>query len=182
MTLDISARAEDEIRRSASEACKIVIEPVEVERYLHPPADTPFPLEYAFYLLGDVHGKTVLDLGCGSGETLIPLVHRGANVVGIDISPDLIAIAKRRLADANLVAETRACSAYETGMPDGSVDVIFCMSLVHHLDISMVREEMRRVLKPGGYIVVKEPIRFSKGYERLRSLLSDKVRGVARGR
>jgi SAM-dependent methyltransferase len=144
---------------------------VEVERYLNPPADSPFPLEYAFYLLGDVCGKTVVDLGCGSGETLIPLVYRGASVVGIDISPDLIAIAKRRLADANLTAKARACSAYDTGLPDESVDVIFCMSLVHHLEIAMVREEMRRVLRPGGYIVVKEPIRFSQGYERVRSLL-----------
>ncbi|HEX3322138.1 MAG TPA: methyltransferase domain-containing protein [Terriglobales bacterium] len=171
MSSDLSAQAQDELRRSAAEASKIVIAPVDVDRYLNPSPDTPFPLEYAFHLLGDVHGKTVLDLGCGSGETLIPLVHRGATVTGIDISPDLVAIAKRRIHDAQLSAEARACSAYETGLPDRSVDVIFCMSLVHHLNIAMVRNEMHRILKPGGYVVVKEPIRFSKGYGRLRSLL-----------
>jgi SAM-dependent methyltransferase len=171
MSSDLSAQSQDEIRRSAAEASKIVIAPVDVERYLNPPSDTPFPLEYAFYLLGDVHGKTVLDLGCGSGETLIPLVHRGATVIGIDISPDLVGIAKRRIQDAHLSAEARACSAYETGLPEKSVDVIFCMSLVHHLNIPMVRNEMVRVLKPSGYIIVKEPIRFSKGYGKLRSLL-----------
>jgi 2-polyprenyl-3-methyl-5-hydroxy-6-metoxy-1,4-benzoquinol methylase len=171
MSSDLTAQARDEIRRSATEASKIVIGPVDVDRYLNPPPDTPFPLEYAFYLLGDVRGKTVLDLGCGSGETLIPLVHRGAAVIGVDISPDLIAIAKRRLQYANLAAEARACSAYETGLPDGSVDVIFCMSLVHHLNIPMVRNEMRRILKPNGYVVIKEPIRFSTGYGVLRSLL-----------
>jgi SAM-dependent methyltransferase len=83
----------------------------------------------------------------------------------------LIAIAKRRLSEANLKADAQACSAYETGLPDASVDVIFCMSLVHHLNIVMVRDEMCRILKPGGYIVLKEPIRFSKGYGKLRSLL-----------
>ena len=171
MSSDLSAQAQDEIRRSAAEASKIVIAPVDVDRYLNPPSDTPFPLEYAFHLLGDVRGKTVLDLGCGSGETLIPLVHRGATVIGIDISPDLVAIAKRRLQDANLVAEARACSAYETGLADRSVDVIFCMSLVHHLYIPMVRNELRRILRPNGYIVLKEPIRFSSGYGILRSLL-----------
>ena len=45
------------------------------------------------------------------------------------------------------------------------------MALIHHLDIATVRDEMKRILRPGGYIVLKEPIRFSKGYDLLRSLL-----------
>ena len=168
---DHSARIQLEVERSAAEASKIVLRPVEVDRYLDPPKDTPFPLEYAFYLLGDVRGKTVFDMGCGSGETIIPLVHRGAQVNGIDISPELIALAQRRLKAADLSANVRVGSAYETGMPDGAVDVVFCMALIHHLDIATVRDEMKRILRPGGYIVLKEPIRFSKGYDLLRSLL-----------
>jgi len=168
---DHSARIQLEVERSAAEASKIVLRPVEVDRYLDPPKDTPFPLEYAFYLLGDVRGKTVFDMGCGSGETIIPLVRRGAQVNGIDISPELIAFAQRRLKAADLSANVRVGSAYETGMPDGSVDVVFCMALIHHLDIATVRDEMKRILRPGGYIVLKEPIRFSKGYDLLRSLL-----------
>ena len=35
-------------------------------------AHPPFALEYAFHLLGDVNGKTVLDLGCGTGSALFP--------------------------------------------------------------------------------------------------------------
>ena len=168
---DHSARIQLEVERSAAEASKIVLRPVEVDRYLDPPKDTPFPLEYAFYLLGDVRGKTVFDMGCGSGETIIPLVRRGAQVNGIDISPELIAFAQRRLKAADLSANVRVGSAYETGMLDGSVDVVFCMALIHHLDIATVRDEMKRILRPGGYIVLKEPIRFSKGYDLLRSLL-----------
>ena len=162
---DHSARIQLEVERSAAEASKIVLRPVEVDRYLDPPKDTPFPLEYAFYLLGDVRGKMVFDMGCGSGETIIPLVRRGAQVNGIDISPELIAFAQRRLKAAYLSANVRVGSAYETGMPDGSVDVVFCMALIHYLDIATVRDEMKRILRPGGYIVLKEPIRFSKGYD-----------------
>ncbi len=114
--------------------------------------------------------KTVLDLGCGSGESLIPLIHRGAHVIGIDISPDLISIAQQRLDKAGLSAIVRGGSAYETGLADESVDVVFCMSLIHHLDIARAREEMRRILRPGGSIVLKEPVRFSRGYETLRSI------------
>jgi len=171
MTSQPSVREQSEIARSASEASKIVLEPAEIDRYLDPPPDSPFPLEYAFYLLGDIRGKTVLDLGCGSGESLCVLVHRGARAIGIDISPELIELARRRLREGRVDADVRVGSAYDTELPDGSVDVVFCMSLIHHLDIPRVRDEMRRVLRPGGFVVLKEPIRFSKAYDRLRSWL-----------
>src|ERR1019366_8907883 len=122
-----------EIERSATEASKVVLKPLEraqIDRYLDPPADTAYGLEYAFHLLGDVRGKTVLDLGCGTGENIVPLLERGARVIGIDISPDLIAIAQKRSSDANLEASVMVGSAYETGLPDESVDVIFCMALI----------------------------------------------------
>lgn len=51
------------------------------------------------------------------------------------------------------------------------MDVIFCMSLIHHLDIQKVRKEMLRILRPGGIVLVKEPIRFSRAYGFLRSFL-----------
>ena len=163
-----------EIQRSASEASKVVLKPLkraQIDRSLNPSADTPYGLEYAFYLLGDVKGKTVLDLGCGKGQNIVPLVERGAHVIGIDISPDLIAIAQKRLRDCNLEAQVTVGSAYETGLPDDSIDVVFCMALIHHLDISVVRDEMWRVLRKGGVVILKEPIRFSEGYAWARSLL-----------
>jgi ubiquinone/menaquinone biosynthesis C-methylase UbiE len=170
----LSERDRAEIERSASEASKIVLKPpdrAQIDRYLNPPADTPYGLEYAFHLLGDVRGKTVLDLGCGTGENIIPMVERGARVIALDISPDLIAIAQKRLADANLEASVTVGSAYETGLPDESVDTIFCMALIHHLDIKLVRDEMWRILRKGGVVILSEPIRFSKVYAWLRSLL-----------
>jgi SAM-dependent methyltransferase len=163
-----------EIERSAKEASQIAVELPnrrQVERYLNPPVDTAFPLEYAFALLGDIRGKTVLDFGCGAGENIVPLVERGARVVGVDISPDLIALARRRLALARLEATVQVGSAYETGLPDASVDVILCVALIHHLDIERVRQEMERILARDGKIILKEPIRFSNLYARVRGLL-----------
>lgn len=170
----LSERNQAEIERSATEARKFVLKSLEraqIDRYLNPAADTPYGLEYAFHLLGDVRGKTVLDLGCGKGEDIIPLLERGARVIGIDISPDLIAITQKRLSDAHLAASLMVGSAYETGLPDESVDAIFCMALIHHLDIKLVRDEMWRVLRKGGAIILREPVRFSKGYAWVRSLL-----------
>src|SRR5437764_3212090 len=70
----------------------------DIQRYARPPADTPYFLEYSFYSLGDVRGKTVLDYGCGAGENATVLSMLGANTVGVDLSPDLIALAEQRLA------------------------------------------------------------------------------------
>jgi len=116
----------------------------------------------------------VLDIGCGTGENIIPLVDRGARVTGIDISPELIRIAQERIGTANAEASLIVGSAYETGLPNESVDAILCVALIHHLDIETVRDEMWRILRGGGVIVLKEPIRFSKAYAWLRSLLPER--------
>jgi SAM-dependent methyltransferase len=128
-------------------------------------------LEYAFHLLGDVRGKTVLDLGCGKGENLVPLARRGAQVTGIDISPDLIELAQKRIAVSGVTAATGVRSAYDTGLPDQSLDVIFCIALIHHLEIPRVRDEMLRILRKDGVVILSEPIRFSRFYDRMRKLL-----------
>lgn len=167
---NLSERNRVEIERSAAEARDVVLAPVDIDRYLNPPADTPYGHEYCFYLLGDVRGKTVLDLGCGSGENLVPLVKRGAHVIGIDISPDLIQLARRRLSSYGLAAEVREGSAYATELPDASVDVVFCMALLHHLDLPRARQEIHRILRPGGLFILREPIRFSRTMNSLRRL------------
>ena len=62
---ELTERDIAEMKRSASEASKVTLKrfnPAQVNRYLDPPANTVHPLEYAFHLLGDVRGKTVLDL------------------------------------------------------------------------------------------------------------------------
>jgi SAM-dependent methyltransferase len=164
----------DEIKRSASEASKITIEEVDLTRYRNPPAETVYPLEYCFHLLGDVANKVVLDYGCGSGEEAVPLCQRGARVIGIDISPDLIAIARQRLQKYGVQADLRVGSAYETQLADESVDVVFCMSLIHHLEIDRVKNEICRVLKPGGRFIFKEPVRLSRTMKQLRRMFPPK--------
>jgi SAM-dependent methyltransferase len=121
-----------------------------------------------------VQDKLVLDLGCGSGEEVIPLRQRGARVIGIDISPDLITIARQRLQKYGVDAEVRTGSAYETQLLDGSVDVVFCMSLLHHLQLDRVKNEILRILKPNGLFIFKEPIRFSWTMKQLRRLFPPK--------
>lgn len=161
-----------EIERGRSEAAHTkVVEIPNLRRYISPPATTPFPLEYAFHLLGDVRGKTVLDMGCGSGENIIPLLAAGATVIAVDISPELIAIAKKRVALSNQSGKVAfiEASAYDVPLPSASVDAILCAALLHHLEIPVAMKEMRRLLKSEGVVAVKEPVRFSAGFGKLRS-------------
>jgi SAM-dependent methyltransferase len=169
--ITLSERERAEVERSAAEARTTMLVQTDVDRYLNPPADSPHGLEHAFYLLGDVREKTVLDFGCGSGENLIPLRRRGANVIGIDISPDLIQLAQQRVDAAGVKVTLRVGSAYQTGLPDESVDVVFSMALVHHLDLRRLRQEIFRILRPGGIFIMKEPIRFSRTLDFLRKFL-----------
>ena len=81
--------------------------------------------------------------------------------MGVDISPDLIGIARERLRRYKLTAELQVCSAYQTHLPSHSVDVVFCMSILHHLQLDPVKTEILRVLKPNGLLILKEPVRFS---------------------
>lgn len=67
-----------------------------IKRYLAPPENTIQPLEYAFYLLGDVRGKTILEYGCGDGMNTVVLSKRGAKVVALDLSPELLELARKR--------------------------------------------------------------------------------------
>src|SRR5690348_16362479 len=143
MTHSLFDRDRAEVARSAAEAAKVAITLVNVDRYLDPPGNTPYGLEYAFYLLGDVRGKKVLDLGCGTGENLLPLIKRGADVVAMDISPELVELARRRLREAGITDRTdivQVGSAYETGLLDESIDVVFSMALLHHLDLERAKK------------------------------------------
>ncbi len=67
---------------------------VSVERLL-----SPFGAA-AMAALGELSGRFVLDLGCGGGETTLELARRGAEALGVDVSPDLLALAERRRAAA----------------------------------------------------------------------------------
>jgi len=167
------AKTLSELERGRSEADHTVLKTIDLRPYLSPTADTPLPLRYMFYLLGNVHGKVVLDVGCGSGENVAPLLARGAHVIAVDLSHDLVqlAVERVRLMKPPSLPRFLVGSAYDVPLAKESVDIVFCASLLHHLDIPRAMDEIRRVVKPGGTVIVKEPVRFSQLAARLRRIL-----------
>jgi ubiquinone/menaquinone biosynthesis C-methylase UbiE len=167
-----------EVERSASEAERREVENLRldeqnIERYMSPAAETPYSLEFAYHILGDVHGKKVLDYGCGAGENSTLLALRGAKVCGVDISPELLDLAKERLKVHNVGedAEFLVGSAHDLPIPDESLDVVFGMAILHHLDLELSSKEVFRVLKKGGRAIFLEPVRNSKMMWFIRGLI-----------
>jgi SAM-dependent methyltransferase len=142
-------------------------------RYETPPADTLYPLEYAYHLLGDVTGKRIVDFGCGSGANTALLANRGAHVWGVDISEDLIRLAQRRMTVSGREggAQFIVGSAHDLPFPDRSIDIVFGIAILHHLDLQLVAKEVHRVLKPGGRAIFQEPVRNSRIIRFVRSLI-----------
>jgi SAM-dependent methyltransferase len=104
-------------------------------------------------LAGDVAGRRILDAGCGSGALFAPLRDRGAIVTGFDSSTGMLEQARQRLGDdADLmVAELGRPLPY----PDAAFDDVIASLVLHYLeDWGPALAELRRVLKPGGRLIV----------------------------
>ena len=110
-------------------------------------------------LAGDVAGRRILDVGCGSGPLFAALRDRGAIVTGFDSSVGMLKLARRRLGDeADLLVA-------DLGQPlpfsDGAFDDAVASLVLHYLeDWTAPLAELRRVLKPGGRLIasVNHPI------------------------
>jgi uncharacterized protein (TIRG00374 family) len=118
-------------------------------------------LAYVFEVLGDLRGQRVLELGCGVGDYTVLWARRGAQVLATDISPESIDITRRRAAANGLAhaIEARCLPAEALAVPDASCDLVIGFGVLHHLeDLERVGREVRRVLRPGGRALFREPL------------------------
>ena len=111
---------------------------------------------YGLRLLGDLHGRDVLDCGCGRGHVSVMLAKRGARVTAFDTAQEELAIADR-LAHANGVQVKFVREPFEElSFQDASFDLLFGTFVLHHVDLPRACQEIKRVLKPGGHAVFIE--------------------------
>jgi 2-polyprenyl-3-methyl-5-hydroxy-6-metoxy-1,4-benzoquinol methylase len=112
---------------------------------------------------GLVPGRTVLEIGCGTGHFTERFAATGARVVAIDLSPELLAKAAERRLPANVRFEQRR--AEDLALTDPAIadwaaqgfDAIIGSSVLHHLDIPEAIDTCRSLLRPGGCIAFAEP-------------------------
>ena len=101
--------------------------------------------------LPDLSGKQVISIGCGSGVDAQWLLEHGAqSVAGIDISKELIAIARQNYPDVDL----RVMDMEALDFPDASFDVAYSSLAIHYVDDwTQPLREAHRILRPGGTYV-----------------------------
>jgi SAM-dependent methyltransferase len=105
----------------------------------------------SYELLGDLTGRTVVDAGCGGGRAVAELAERGARAVGVDLDPEMIAVAQERWP----AGEFHVGDACELPLGTGSADGYRADKVLHLLDDpARAVAEARRVLAPGGRAVL----------------------------
>jgi ubiquinone/menaquinone biosynthesis C-methylase UbiE len=108
-------------------------------------------------LLGDAAGKDVLDAGCGTGRYALRLAQAGARVCGLDGCEEMLAVARRKAAEAGLEIDLRLGDVTHLPYPDACFDIAICaLTLCHVADIRGAVAELARVLRPGGRLVVSD--------------------------
>jgi trans-aconitate methyltransferase len=101
-------------------------------------------------LLRPQPGECILDLGCGDGQLTLRLAATGAKVVGVDASPQMVASARTR------GAEAEQGSAESLPFADQTFDAVFSNAVLHWVrDHDAMMSEVRRVLKRGGRFVAE---------------------------
>jgi SAM-dependent methyltransferase len=116
-----------------------------------------FPTEL-FVRLGDLGvgmpGQQVVDVGTGTGTVARGFAGRGCHVIGIDPSTELLDQARQLDRAAGISVDYRVGTAEATALPDASVDVFSAGQCWHWFDRQAAANEARRVLRPGGAIVI----------------------------
>ena len=102
----------------------------------------------------------VLDLGCGVGRHMVYLGERGFRMAGVDISPSGIQRAQKACADRQIPFQGHVSDMNALPWRDETFDAVLSISTIHHhwrAGIIRTLGEVRRVLKPGGLLLVDFP-------------------------
>jgi SAM-dependent methyltransferase len=124
------------------------------ERYdeLRPVDDNWWELFHLLVREGDLRGRRVLEVGCGTGRLASALADRaGAVVCGVDVSPRMLAVARRTAAAP---VRWRRARAEELPFADGSFERAVMRLAIHLLDRPRALRELRRVLAAGGRLTI----------------------------
>lgn len=93
----------------------------------------------------------VLDVGCGTGNYTFRLLNKGCQVIGVDISEDMLSVAREKMSDVCFVHS----SVYGLPFPEDKFDLVFSMATFEFIEeFEAAYFEMQRITKPGGHIFI----------------------------
>jgi arsenite methyltransferase len=113
--------------------------------------------DIALQLLDPQPGERICEIGFGPGRSLARLAAAGAHVLGVDISPDMVRLARRRNAAAITADQLQVIAGDGTALPvdDNTIDAALSVhSIYFWADPHAVLTEIRRALRPGGRLIL----------------------------
>lgn len=121
--------------------------------------------------------ETVLDVGTGPGALAVEIATRCAScsVIGVDLAPDVLATAEQRARDAGVSERAQFVVADAAALPlaDATIDVsVSTWSLHHWREVPAILRELRRVVRPGGRILLFD-LRFSYSPRQFAAFVAD---------
>lgn len=99
-------------------------------------------------------GPKILELGCGTGRYAIPFTELGFDYTGIDITPAMLEVARKKANANGVTPQLKIMDAHSLNFEDGTFDSVFCDRTFKFLDPERVLKEVYRVLKPHGRVVI----------------------------
>jgi len=117
------------------------------------------PIQIDFPGLEIDASDTVVDVGCGDGVVCVYAGHRGADVIGLDIEPELIERAEKAMAGVPARSYRGIVGdADPIPLPDGLATVVICTEVLEHVDDpSRILAELVRIGKPGARYLISVP-------------------------
>jgi len=125
----------------------------------------PARLDYIEARAG-IAGLQVLDVGCGGGLLAEGMARRGARVLGIDLAPEALAVARLHALESEVTVEYRqvAVEALVESAPAG-FDLVTCLEMLEHVpNPAAIVTHLARLVRPGGHVIVSTINRNAKAF------------------
>jgi ubiquinone/menaquinone biosynthesis C-methylase UbiE len=108
-----------------------------------------------FMPITELHGKRVLEIGCGMGSHAELLARAGAKLIAVDLTEPAVRMTESRLQQRGLDARVVRLDAEQLPFADGPFDLVWSWGVIHHsANTEAILDEVRRVLRDGGELRV----------------------------
>lgn len=101
--------------------------------------------------------RTALDVGCGEGTFARMLARRGVEVLALDISPEMIALARDRTTP-DLSVTYRVGDIMREALPGQTFDVVVSVNMVHHVSLKQIVPKLAELVAPGGTLLIQDVV------------------------
>ncbi len=130
-------------------------------------------MRYIIAKLGDLSGKSLLDVGCGLGEASVYFALKGAFVTSSDLSSEMLNNTRNLANYHNVDVRTHVASSDNVELESNSFDVVYAGNLMHHVDIQSTVIQLKRLLKPDGVLVTWDPLAYNPMINYYRKLATE---------